>query len=260
MALNEDEIGRYARQLILPELGGAAQERLKAATVTVVGAGGLGSPLLLYLAGAGVGRLRVVDDDRVDLGNLHRQVLFTTADLGRAKVEVAASRLAALNPAITIEPVPVRLDVSNAATLLAGSDVVADGSDRIETRWTVAEVCHALAIPLVSASVQGTAGQLAVWRPHLGPPHPCLACLFADRPDAAALPTCASAGVLGPAAGMLGTMQAVEVLRLLARIDDPPVDEVLQVEVLARRIWSLRVPRRAECSPRCVRSPAPIPG
>jgi len=260
MELREDEIRRYARQLILPEFGGAAQQRLKAATVTVIGAGGLGSPLLLYLAGAGVGRLRIVDDDRVDLGNLHRQVLFTTTDVGRPKAEAAAQRLAALNPAITLEPIAVRLDESNAATLLAGSDVVADGSDRIETRWTVAEACRAGAIPLVSVSVQGTAGQLAVWRPHLGPPHPCLACLFADRPDPTALPTCASAGVLGPAAGMLGTMQAVEVIRLLAGLEDPPVGELVQVEVLARRIWPMRVPRRAECSPRCVRSPEPIPG
>lgn len=260
MDLRDDEIRRYARQLILPEFGGGAQQRLKAATVTVIGAGGLGSPLLLYLAGAGVGRLRIIDDDRVELGNLHRQVLFTTADLGRLKAEAAASRLAALNPAITLEPIPVRLDESNAATILAGSQVVADGSDRIETRWTAAGSCHALAIPLVSVSVQGTAGQLAVWRPYLGPPHPCLACLFADRPDATALPTCASAGVLGPAAGMLGAMQAVEVIRLLAGIEDPPVDELVQVEVLARRIWPMRVPRRPECSPRCVRYPEPIPG
>lgn len=260
MELREDEIARYARQLILPEFGGAAQQRLKAATVTVIGAGGLGAPLLLYLAGAGVGRLRVVDDDRVDLGNLHRQILFTSDDLGRSKAEAAASRLAALNPSITIEPVAARLDEANARTLLAGSDVVADGSDRIETRWTVAEACHALATPLVSASVQGTAGQLAIWRPHLGPPHPCLACLFADRPEASALPTCASAGVLGPAAGMLGTMQAVEVIRLLAGLDEAPVDEVLQVEVLARRIWPMRVSRRAACSPRCIRMPLSIPG
>ena len=163
--LSDAEVVRYARQIVLPEIGGIGQERLRAGSVLVVGAGGLGSPLLLYLAAAGVGRLGVVDDDRVDLSNLHRQVLFETADEGRGKVEAALGHLARLNPLVRLEGHPERLTAANAEAIVSAYDLVADGSDNFATRALVQDACYRLGRPLVSAAVQGLDGQLSTSSP-----------------------------------------------------------------------------------------------
>ena len=250
---SDAELRRYARQIVLPEIGGVGQRRLRDARVLVVGAGGLGSPLLLYLAAAGVGRLGVVDDDRVDLSNLHRQVLFETADAGRGKVPAAAERLRRLNPEIHVEGHPVRLDEANADEVVAGYDLVADGSDNFATRALVQDACQRLGRPLVSAAVQGLDGQLSTFKPHLGWPHPCLRCLFAEAPPADALPSCAQGGVLGPAAGVVATLQAVEVVKELAGFGESLSGWLVLYDAAATRLERLRIRRRAACVGGCAR-------
>ena len=214
-SLSEAEIRRFARHIVLPEVGGTGQLRLRRARVLAVGAGGLGSPLLLYLAAAGIGMLGVVDDDVVELSNLQRQVLFSADAAGRSKAGAAVARLAQLDPATRLVAHAVRLDAGNAHDLIAGYDLVADGSDNLATRLLVHDVALALRKPLVSASVQGLDGQLTTYKAYLGPPHPCLRCLLGPSVSAEALPSCVQAGVLGPVAGVMGTLQAVEVVKEL---------------------------------------------
>ncbi|MEK0083227.1 HesA/MoeB/ThiF family protein [Benzoatithermus flavus] len=245
--LSEEEIRRYARHIVLPELGGVGQLRLRAARVLVVGAGGLGSPLLLYLAAAGIGTLGIVDDDRVDPSNLQRQVLFDDGAAGRLKAEVAAERLRRLNPHVRVIAHPFRLDAANAAELIEAYDLVADGSDNLPTRLLVHDTCRALRRPLVSASVQGLDGQLTTWKAYLGGPHPCMRCLL--DPDMApdALPSCAQAGVLGPAAGVLGTLQAVEVIKEIAGIGVSLSGTLLVYDAASASLERVRVGRRPGC-------------
>lgn len=254
---SDAELRRYARQIVLPEIGGVGQARLRAAGVLVVGAGGLGSPLLLYLAAAGVGRIGVVDDDRVDPSNLHRQILFETADAGRGKTEAALGRLRRLNPEIEVAGHPVRLAPGNAEDLVAGYDLVADGSDSFATRAVVQDACFRLGRPLVSASVQGLDGQLSTFKPHLGAPHPCLRCLFPDEPAPDALPTCAQGGVLGPAAGVVGTLQAVEAVKEIAGFGESLSGWLVLYDAAAATLDRVRVPRRPACAQACVRWRAP---
>lgn len=250
---SDAELHRYARQIVLPEIGGVGQRRLREASVLVVGAGGLGSPLLLYLAAAGVGRLGVADDDRVDLSNLHRQVLFETPDAGRAKVEAAVERLRRLNPEIRVDGHPVRLSEANVDEVVAGYGLVADGSDSFGTRALVQDACQRLGRPLVSAAVQGLDGQLSTFKPHLGPPHPCLRCLFPEPPAGDALPSCAQGGVLGPAAGVVATLQAVEVVKELAGFGESLSGWLVLYDAAATRLERLRVRRRVACATGCVR-------
>ncbi len=254
MTLSEDEIERFARQIVLPEVGGAGQARLRRARVLVIGAGGLGSPLLLYLAAAGIGGLGLVDGDRVDRSNLHRQILFATADLGRSKVAAAAARLRALAPDLDLRIEERRLTADNAAELVRHYDIVADGSDNFATRSAVHAACLAAGIPLVSAAVQGMDGQLTTYKAHLGPPHPCFACLFPEPPPADALPSCAQGGVLGPAAGVMGTLQAVEVIKELLGGFESLSGRLLLYDARRCRFDHLRVPRRIDC-PLCGRYP-----
>lgn len=258
MELSEEQIRRYARHIVLPEIGGTGQARLLAARVLVVGAGGLGSPLLLYLAAAGVGTLGIVDFDRVDASNLQRQVLFSTADQGIPKVDAAAERLRALNPGLRLERHKLRLEPANARELVEAYDLVADGSDSMATRLAVHDACRAAGRTLVSAAVQGTDGQLTTFKSHLGPPHPCLRCLFPEPPPADALPSCAQAGVLGPAAGVMGCLQAVEVVK---EILGPPLasasGSLLLYDALAARLDRLSVRRDPACARACCR---PGPG
>jgi adenylyltransferase/sulfurtransferase len=211
--LSDAELDRYARHIVLPDVGGRGQLALRAARVAVVGAGGLGAPLLLYLAAAGVGRLTLVDDDRVELSNLQRQALFDTPDVGRMKVEAAAGRLATLNPHVAVAVEPVRLEAENAAGLLAGHDVVADGCDNFATRAVVNRAAVALGIPLVSAAVGPFDGQLGVFAGHRADA-PCWACLAGAPADVAGT-SCADTGILGAVAGIVGAAQALEVLRLI---------------------------------------------
>lgn len=246
--LSEDEIRRYARHIVLPELGGAGQLRLRAARVLVVGAGGLGSPLLLYLAAAGVGTLGVLDDDHVNSSNLQRQVLFADADAARPKVEAAVDRLRGLNPHLCAVEHRLRLDAANAQALIEPYDLVADGSDNLATRLLVHDACFALQRPLVSASVQGLDGQLTTWKGYLGDPHPCMRCLFEPNLAAEVLPSCAAAGVLGPVAGVLGTLQAVEVVKELAGIGRSLSGTLLVYDAAETTFDRLRIGRRAGCA------------
>ena len=247
-SLSEEEIRRYARHIVLPELGGVGQLRLKQARVLVIGAGGLGSPLLLYLAAAGVGTLGVVDDDRVDLSNLQRQVLFTTETVGEAKAAAAAATLRRLNPLTEVVVHRLRLDRDNAAGLIAGYDLVADGSDNLATRLAVHDACRALGRTLVSASVQGFDGQLSTYKAHLGVPHPCLRCLLGDGTDESALPSCAQGGVLGAVAGVLGTLQAVEVVKEITGLGRSLSGEMLLYDATGAGFDRIRLRRRAACA------------
>ncbi len=256
VTLDDETLRRYARHIVLPEIGGIGQARLLAGSVLILGMGGLGAPLALYLAAAGVGRLGLVDDDRVDSGNLQRQVIFTEADIGRSKVEAAADRLRALASAVRLEPHAVRLDAGNAEALVDAYDVVADGTDNIATRRLVHDAAMRCRRPLVAGSVQGVDGQLTVYRAFAGPPHPCLHCLFGEAADATGLPSCGQAGVLGPAAGLLGSLMAIEVVKLLAGLESGLSGTLLHVDALAPAIDRLHFARPAACARRCVRDAA----
>lgn len=245
MTLSDAELERYARHIVLPQVGGAGQRALKAARVAVVGAGGLGSPLLTYLAAAGVGHLTLIDDDVVALSNLQRQTLFATADCGRPKVAVAAERLAALNPHVALSLRAERLTAANARTLLAGHDAIADGSDRFATRAEVNRAAVGLGIPLVAAAIGPFEGQVASFAGHL-PDAPCWACFAGAATDAPGA-TCADAGVLGALAGMIGALQAAEVLRLLTGFEALPWGTLFLFDALHLRARTIRVPKDPEC-------------
>lgn len=214
MSFSDDEIERYARHLVLSEVGGPGQQRLKAARVAVVGMGGVGGPAALYLAAAGVGTLRLIDDDMVGLSNLQRQIAFATADVGRAKVEVGAETLAALNPHIDIEPVAERLTGDTGARLIEGCDVVIDGTDDFPTRFAVNAACVVAGVPLVSGALGRWTGQVGVFRGR-----PCYRCLTPEIPPDAE--TCARVGVIGALAGVVGAMTALEAIKLITGAGAP---------------------------------------
>ncbi|HWT22419.1 MAG TPA: HesA/MoeB/ThiF family protein, partial [Solirubrobacteraceae bacterium] len=233
---------RYGRQLVLPEWGLRAQAALAEARVLVIGAGALGSPVALYLAGAGVGRLGILDDDEVELSNLHRQLLHFTPDTGTPKAESAAAKLRFLNPDVMVEPYRARLEPANAAALVEGQDLVVDCSDAFATRYAVNAACCAARVPLVEAGVSGFAGLVMAVRPG---ETACYRCAFPAEPAGAA--GCAEAGVLGPAAGVVGSLQALEALRLLGGVEGGLLDGFLQVDLLAHAYVRVRVARRADC-------------
>ncbi len=209
--LGDDELDRYARHIVLREIGGTGQRRLKAARVLVIGAGGLGSPALLYLAAAGIGRITIVDDDRVSVSNLQRQILFTTADAGQSKAGVAAARLAALNPHVAVEALGERLDEANAAALVAGHDLILDGSDNFDTRYLANRAAVAAGVPLISAAITQWEGQIGLYDPARG--GACYQCLFPERPAPGLAPACAEAGVVGPLPGVMGSLMALEAVK-----------------------------------------------
>lgn len=211
--LSLEEQRRYARQIQLQGFGGDAQETLKKARVLVIGAGGLGAPLLSYLAAAGIGTLGVIDDDRVELSNLNRQILHETADIGRLKADSAHDRIGELNPLVHVIAYKQKLTEANADAIISGFDIVADGCDNFETRFTVNRACLALRIPLVSAAVKGWEGQLSTFAPHLEAGSACYACLVSH--DAPEINTCREAGIIGPLCGVLGSLQAIEVMHTL---------------------------------------------
>lgn len=243
--LTEEEVVRYSRQLVLPEVGGAGQARLRAASVLVVGAGGLGSPAALYLAAAGVGRLGLADGDRVDLSNLQRQILHTSRDVGRPKVESARSRLLELNPLVRVEVHGERVEEANAARLVGGYDLVVSAVDNPEGRYALNDACVRLGRPLVEAGVVGFRGFLMTVLPGRGP---CFRCVFPEPPPAPA--TCAEAGVLGALTGVLGSLQALEVLKLLLSRGEPYVGRLLTVDGLSGRFREVPWPRDPAC-PAC---------
>jgi molybdopterin/thiamine biosynthesis adenylyltransferase/rhodanese-related sulfurtransferase len=248
---SSEERARYARHLILPEVGEAGQARLRAASVLIVGMGGLGCPLAMYLAAAGVGRLGLVDGDRVDAGNLQRQVLYATEDVGRLKAEAAAERLRGINPLIAIEPHAVMLDAGNARDLFVRYDVIVDGTDNFATRYLVNDACVMLGKPNVHGSIFRFEGQLAVFDARRGP---CYRCLYPSAPQGDAVPNCAEAGVLGVLPGLLGTMQAAETLKLLLGIGEPLVGRVLHVDTLGMRTTELKLRKDPQC-PVCGKKP-----
>ncbi len=213
MALDDQQLERYARHVILKEVGGAGQQRLLQARVLVVGAGGLGSPVAMYLAAAGVGTIGLVDDDRVSLSNLQRQIAHLTSDLGRPKTASCAETLRALNPGVVIEEHDTRLTAANALALIGDYDVIADGSDNFDTRFLVNDACYLAGKTLVSAAILQFDGQLATYKAHLGGDNPCYRCLFREPPPPDAVPSCAEAGILGAIAGVMGSLQATEVLK-----------------------------------------------
>lgn len=254
MDFTEEQILRYARNILLPEVGGTGQERLARARVLVVGAGGLGAPLLMYLAAAGVGTIGVVDDDRVELSNLQRQVVHDTAALGRPKVESAAERVRALNPEIRVVPIARRLDAANVLSIVEDFDVVADGSDNFATRFLLNDACFLGGRTLVSAALLRFDGQLSTFKAHLGEPHPCYRCLYPEPPPRGLIPSCSEAGVLGALAGTIGCLQATEVLKEILGIGTGLSGRLLMVDALDVMFRTIRLPRDPDC-PLCGRNP-----
>jgi molybdopterin-synthase adenylyltransferase len=250
----EDEISRYSRHILLKEVGGIGQARLRAARVLVVGAGGLGSPLLLYLAAAGVGTIGVVDDDRVELSNLQRQVAHTTARVGTLKAASAAEAALAINPGVAVEAHAARLDARNARSLIARYDLVCDGSDNFATRFLVADACVLERRTLVSAAVLRFEGQLSVFKPHLHESGPCYRCLYPEPPPAGLVPACSEAGVLGAVTGVMGALQATEVLKEILGIGESLSGRLLIWDALDARFRTVRLRRDPAC-PLC--GPAP---
>lgn len=240
---SDDELERYARHIVLPEVGGPGQQKLKAARVLAIGAGGLGAPILCYLAAAGIGTITVVDDDTVSLSNLQRQVIHGTPDLGRPKVESAADALGRLNPNVVVEPVHARFTAENAAALVAAHDVVVDGSDNFATRFLAADVCFALERPLVTAAVATFDGSLTTLKPWErgadGRLNPSWRCLFPAPPPPGLVPACAEAGILGAVAGVLGTLAATEVLKLVTGVGEPLIGRLLMVDLRSMRFETI---------------------
>ncbi|WP_265446124.1 molybdopterin-synthase adenylyltransferase MoeB [Flexivirga meconopsidis] len=236
---------RYARHLLLPELGMPGQERLGQSRVIVVGAGGLAAPVLSYLAAAGVGRVTVVDDDAVDLSNLQRQVIHRTEDVGVSKVESAIRAVHDLNPDVEIVGVPERLTADNALTLFADHDVVVDATDNFATRYLVGDACVLLGLPLVWGSIHRFDGQVTVWSYDEGP---CYRCVFPEAPPAGAVPSCAEAGVLGALPGVIGAMQATEAVKVLLGIGEPLAGRLMLYNALHATWSSVPVQRDPECA------------
>ncbi len=257
-ALGEAERRRYSRHILLPEIGLAGQEKLKAARVLCLGAGGLGSPAALYLAAAGVGTIGLVDDDRVALSNLHRQLLHGTGDIGRPKTESARERLSDINPEIAVRLHPGRFESGNAQEILQDYDLVVDGTDNFATRYLSNDVAVFARKPNVYGSIFRFDGQTTVFAPHLG--GPCYRCLFPEPPPAGEVPSCAEAGVLGVLPGIIGTLQATEAIKLILGMGDSLVGRLLHFDALKMKFREFNLRRDPEC-PVCGEQPtitAPI--
>ncbi len=240
VSFSQSEVERYARHLVLREVGGPGQQALKAARVLIVGAGGLGAPAALYLAAAGIGALRIVDPDVVELSNLQRQVLFETADVGVAKVEAATRRLAALNPHVAIEPVRGRFDAETAEGLIAGCDLVLDGTDSFETRLAVNAACVAAGAPLISGAIGRWTGQVGVFAGR-----PCYRCLVPEIPPDAE--TCSGVGVVGALAGVIGAMMALEAIKLIAGAGEALTGRLLVYDALSAETRTVRLAADPQC-------------
>jgi molybdopterin-synthase adenylyltransferase len=245
--LSADELERYARHIVLHEVGGPGQQALKEASVLVIGAGGLGAPALMYLAAAGVGDLGVVDDDDVSLSNLQRQIIHATPDIGRLKADTAAERVHALNPHVRFAAHATRLTAGNAMELIGGYDLVLDGSDNFETRYLVSDACFLAARPLITGSLGTFDGSLTTIRAHekndKGEFNPTYRCLFPEPPPPGTVPTCAEAGVLGALAGVLGSMMALEAIREIVGFGEGLVGKLLMIDARNMRFETLRYAR-----------------
>ena len=250
-ALSSEELQRYSRHLTLPDFGQEGQEKLKAASVLLVGAGGLGSPAAMYLAAAGVGRIGLVDFDNVEASNLQRQVLYGTSDVGTPKLEAAKARLEDLNPHITIDTHELRLTSDNALDVIDGYDVVADGTDNFPTRYLVNDACVMTGTPNVYASIFRFEGQVSVFGTEDAP---CYRCVYEEPPPPGLVPSCAEGGVLGILPGMVGTMQATEVIKLITGIGEPLIGRLLMIDALSMSFRTLKLRKNPDC-PVCSKNP-----
>jgi len=250
-SFSEDEIQRYSRHILLQEVGGSGQQRLKDSKVLVVGAGGLGSPSAYYLAAAGVGTIGIIDDDVVELSNLQRQILHDTEDVGRPKAESAARRLLALNPGIDVRVIKERLDEDNVMDLVREYDVVLDGVDNFPTRYLVNDACVLTGTPLVDAGILRWDGLCLTVKPGEGP---CYRCLFPEPPPDGMVPSCQEAGVVGAIAGVMGTIQAIEVVKVLLGIGETYSGRILTFDALKGQFRELNSARDKDC-PVCGENP-----
>ncbi|HCP01528.1 MAG: adenylyltransferase [Alphaproteobacteria bacterium] len=248
MKLSDEQFYRYARHLILDEVGEEGQETLLKSQVLVVGAGGLGAPLLMYLAAAGVGTLGIIDSDEVDLTNLQRQIIHTTDAVGRKKTESARETIFALNPDINVVTHNTRLDVKNAADIVAGYDLVADGSDNFETRYLLNDLCYKTATPLVAAAMLRFEGQLFTFRRNNNMPTACYRCIFPNPPPEGLVPRCEEAGILGALAGVMGSLQTTEVLKELLGLGESLAGRMLIYDALNTGFHTINVPRNLACT------------
>jgi adenylyltransferase/sulfurtransferase len=258
MDFTENQVRRYARHILLKEVGGEGQARLMRAKVLVVGAGGLGSPLLLYLAAAGVGQLGVIDPDAVDLSNLQRQIVHTTARIGEPKVDSARQMLAAINPEVTVVTHGERIGAANAFSVIANYDLVADGSDNFETRFLLNDACYLAGKTLVSGAILRFDGQVATFKAHArradGSHGPCYRCIFREPPPPGEIPSCAEAGVLGALCGVIGSLQATEVLKEILGIGEGLSGWLMLCDGLSAEVRKIRVPADPGC-PLCGDNP-----
>ncbi len=242
-SLNSDEIERYKRHLVLRDVGGQGQQKLKAAKVLVIGAGGLGSPVVMYLAAAGIGTIGIVDDDAVSLSNLQRQILHDTNDVNIPKVDSAKATVARLNPHVDVQCYNARIDAHNALDLIGQYDIVVDGSDNFETRYLVSDACYLAQKPLVFAALGPFDGYLTTFKPHEtdseGHPHPTYRCVFPEAPPGEAVFNCSEVGVLGAVAGVMGTLQATEVLKEIIGAGDSMVGKLLIYDALGCRFQTI---------------------
>jgi molybdopterin-synthase adenylyltransferase len=244
---SEEEVQRYARHILLREIGGTGQARIKAAKVLIIGAGGLGSPLALYLAAAGVGRIGLVDDDVLELSNLQRQIAHSTARIGHAKVESAAEAMRRINPLVRVDIHNTRLDAGNVAGLIGGYDIICDGTDNFTARFLVADACVAERKTLISAAVLRFEGQLSTFKPHADAQGPCYRCLYPEPPPEGLVPSCSEAGVLGAVTGVMGTLQATEVLKEICGIGASMSGWLLVWDALSAEFRKIRLRKDPAC-------------
>lgn len=255
MEFTEDQLQRYARHIILPEVGGVGQAKLLESKVLVIGAGGLGAPMLLYLAAAGVGTIGVVDDDVVDLSNLQRQVIHATGSIGTPKVESARVAVADVNPEVDLVTHEVRLTAANVAALIAAYDLIADGSDNFDTRFLVNDACHLAGKVLVSAAILRFEGQISTFKSGLGPEYPCYRCLYREPPPPGVVPSCSEGGVFGAMAGAMGSIQAAEVLKELMGIGESLAGSLLIYDALTAAFHKMKLKADPAC-PLCGETPS----
>jgi len=255
MELNNEEIRRYSRHLILPEVGLAGQKKIKATSVLCIGAGGLGSPIAMYLAAAGIGKIGIVDFDTVDYSNLQRQILHTDADVGRPKAQSAKETIAGINPNVEVVIHNTAINSGNAFDLIRPYDIVVDGTDNFPTRYLTNDACVLLKKPNVYGSIFRFEGQASVFAPHLG--GPCYRCLYPEPPPPGMVPSCAEGGVLGVLPGIVGSIQALETIKLLLDLGDPLIGRLLAYDALEQSFRTFKVRRDPAC-PTCGEDAAPI--
>lgn len=252
MAFTDDQLERYSRHLILKEIGVRGQKKLLAARVLIIGAGGLGSPAAMYLAAAGVGTIGIVDDDVVDLSNLQRQIIHGTGNVGMPKVESAAETVTSINPDVTVKPYHIRVSAGNIAELIAGYDVIVDAADNFSTKFLINDACVLAGKPYIYGGALRFEGQLMTYVPGRGP---CYRCIFRDMPAAGEVPSCKEAGVLGAVVGVIGSMQAVEAVKLILGVGKPLTARLMTFDALAMMCRAVPLPEREPDCPVCGEHP-----